>query len=438
MCAVHWLRRGVVSAIVVLVAFGGGVQAEKLTLDECIDIALERNVSMATARYSLDMAKQDVWSAWGSWLPRFSARASYSYYDQALNSASQVAVVRGIFRQYDKRLQFEQNLFRWGGNYFNLKNKLLLRAKSKYDLTQSELETIDLVRNYYYSALKYGGLLEVAQQSVETAAHNLQLVQARFDLGSANQSELLKAKVQLLTNKASLEQAKKNQAVSVAQLNNVMNRPATSPITLDDTFDTLSVNRDFTSAMTYAEQHHPQILAASAELQAARYDRLSARADYLPSVYINGWRRWSATDVSRWSSFDGDEANWYFGMSFSWPIPFFDGFKRKTAHARATAGYKLAQLSLESTINDVGLGVQTAILDINNARANLYLYEESLRSAEEDMQIAQERYNLGAATILDLLDAEKNLGEARQNFVSAKFDFNLAVSALDKAMGIRR
>ncbi len=82
--------------------------------------------------------------------------------------------------------------------------------------------------------------------------------------------------------------------------------------------------------------------------------------------------------------------------------------------------------------------MQTALLDINNARANLILYEESLRSADEDLQIAQERYNLGAATVLDLLDAEKNLADARNNFVSAKFDFNLAVFALDKAMGQRR
>ncbi len=54
------------------------------------------------------------------------------------------------------------------------------------------------------------------------------------------------------------------------------------------------------------------------------------------------------------------------------------------------------------------------------------------------MAIAQERYNLGAATILDLLEAQKNLADAQNNFISAKYDFNLAVSELDKAMGRRR
>ncbi len=429
-------RWGVCCLAVCVLLFSGNVQAEKLSLDECINIALDRNVSLASSRYSLDMARQNVWSAYGSWLPQFSLSAGYSYYEQG--GVSQYQVYSPINRTYSKSINVRQDLFQWGGKYFNLKYYLNLRKAGEHNLTQSELETIDLVKNYYFSALKYRGLLEVAGQAVGAAEHNLELVQARFDLGSANQSELLKAKVQLLSNKASLEAAKKNSAVSLAQLNNVMNRRATADLDLDDRVDTLVVADDFTGAMGYAETNHPRILSAQAELEATRYQRLYARSAYLPSVSWNASRSWSVDSVSNWGSFDGDNANWYFGLSFSWSIPFLDGFSLKTNHARATGAHKLAVVSLESTVNSVGLEIQTALLGINNARANLYLYEESLRSAEEDLQIAQERYNLGAATVLDLLDAEKNLADARNSFVSAKFDFNLAVSALDRAMGRRR
>lgn len=412
------------------------VWAESLTMEECIDIALGRNVSVASARYSLDLARQNVWSAWGNWLPQFFMSASYSYREQG--GISEYLVTSPINRTYSKSLSFRQNIFSWGGNWFNIKNKLYLRRSSENELTQSELEMVDLVRNYYLGSLKSHGLLEVAEQAVETARHNLELVQARYDLGSANQSELLKAKVQLFTNQASLAQATRNDAVSLAQLNNVMNRPATAPLTIDAAIDTIPVSVSFDEAMAFAQESHPKILAAQSEMQAARYGRLIARSAYLPSVSLNGSRSYSVSDVKMWDSFDDSYANWYLGVSFSWPVPFLDGFSLKTSHSRATAGYKLAQLNLETTINGVGLDVHTALLDIINARANLVLYEESLRSADEDLQIAQERYNLGAATVLDLLDAEKNLADARNNFVSAKFDFNLAVSALDKAMGQRQ
>jgi outer membrane protein TolC len=436
MNAVRWIRLGFICLAAWMMLSAGVARAEQLSLDKCIEIALDRNVSLASARYSLDLARQNVWGAYGSWLPQFSLSASYSYYEQG--GVSQYQFTSPISRTYSKSINVQQNLFRWGGNYFNLKYYLNIRNAGEHNLTQSELETIDLVKNYYFSALKYLGLLEVAEQAVGTAEHNLELVQARYDLGSANQSELLKAKVQLLSNKSSLEAAKKNRAVSMAQLNNVMNRPATARLELDDRVDTLTVAEDYQSAMAYAERNHPSILSADAELQATRYQRLYARSSYLPSVSWNASRSYSAGDVGDWGSFDDEYANWYMGVNFSWPIPFFDGFSRKTTHSRATAAYNLAELTMESTINGVGLDIQTALLSINNARANLYLYEESLHSAEKDLEIAQERYNLGAATVLDLLDAEKNLADARNSFVSAKFDFNLAVSALDKAMGRRR
>jgi len=419
-----------------IVGFSPDIHAESLTLDECINIALQRNISVASSRYSLDLARQDVWSAWGYWLPKFRVSAGYSYSEQG--GKTEYQTISRISRLYSKSISVEQNLFRWGQNWFYIKNKLHLRRSSEHKLTRSELEVIDNVKYYYFSALKFEGLLAVAQQAVEAAAENLRLVQARFELGSANQSELLKAKVQFLTNRASLEETKKSSALSLAQLNNVMNRPPTVPLELEAPYDTLAVTVDFDGAIQYAREHHPSILASEAELQAARYGKLMAKADYLPTVSWSASRSYSVDRVRMWDSFDDQFGNWRFGLGFSWPIPFFDGFSRKISHSRATAGYRLANLNLESTINSVGLEVQTALLDINNTRAKLALYEESLRSAEEDLEIAQERYKLGAATILDLLDAEKNLAEARNNFVSAKFDFNRNVAALDKAMGKRQ
>jgi len=426
----------VVLSVGIVLALAGSLRAEVLTLDQCIDIALKRSLSMANARYSLDLARQNVWTAWGDWLPQLSASAGYSYSEQGGVSAYQFS--NRIIRSFSKSIDLRQNLFSWGGEWFNIKNKLLLRRSSEHGLTQSELETIDQIKNLYFGALKAEGLQQVAEQSVTAAEENLKLVQARFDLGSANQSELLKAKVQLLSNRSALEQAKRNTAVTVAQLNNAMNRPATTPLDLDSHFDTLGVSVDYEKAMAFALENHPQILAAEAELQAARYQRLAVRSSFFPSISWDIRRSYSVRANGHWGSFADDISNTSLGMSLGWSVPFFDGFSRKTSHTRAAAAYKLAQLSRESTVNGVGLAVQTSLLDINNARTNLTLYEESLHSAEEDLQIAQERYNLGAATILDLLDAEKNLADARQRFVSAKFDFNLAVAALEKAMGKRR
>ena len=61
--------------------------------------------------------------------------------------------------------------------------------------------------------------------------------------------------------------------------------------------------------------------------------------------------------------------------------------------------------------------------------------QESVAAAEENMKIVQERYNLGAATILDLLTAQEDLKRAQVSYINSRFDLNLAIARLENAMG---
>ncbi|MEW5924771.1 MAG: TolC family protein, partial [Candidatus Zixiibacteriota bacterium] len=63
--------------------------------------------------------------------------------------------------------------------------------------------------------------------------------------------------------------------------------------------------------------------------------------------------------------------------------------------------------------------------------------EENVAAAREDMSLIQEKYNLGAATILELLDAQVSLITAQNNKVEVDFDYNLSIARLENAMGVR-
>src|SRR4030067_593553 len=69
-------------------------------------------------------------------------------------------------------------------------------------------------------------------------------------------------------------------------------------------------------------------------------------------------------------------------------------------------------------------------LDMERSRDALDLAKESVAAAQEDVNLAREKYNLGAATILEVLDAEVSLKQAQTNQVQALFDYNLAISRL--------
>ncbi|MDP6528107.1 MAG: TolC family protein, partial [Gemmatimonadota bacterium] len=81
------------------------------------------------------------------------------------------------------------------------------------------------------------------------------------------------------------------------------------------------------------------------------------------------------------------------------------------------------------------LGVHSAHLDVEIARESIGVAGSGVRSAEEDLRLAQERFKLGEGTILEVIDAQVNHTRARTSLVSATYDLRLAQAGLRRAMG---
>jgi len=113
----------------------------------------------------------------------------------------------------------------------------------------------------------------------------------------------------------------------------------------------------------------------------------------------------------------------------------FSGFHRKTAVSNARASVKYAQETLDQTERTVAFSVKQAYLGVDLAAETRNLADQIEVSAQEDFNLAQEKYNLGAATILDLLDAQVSLTRAQNDKVNAMFDYHVAVARLENAIG---
>ena len=83
----------------------------------------------------------------------------------------------------------------------------------------------------------------------------------------------------------------------------------------------------------------------------------------------------------------------------------------------------------------MALELKQAYLNVEEARQTIDLTEQKQASASEDLDLVQEKYNLGSASILELLDAEVSFKQAESDRVQALYDFNLAVAQFEKAVG---
>jgi outer membrane protein TolC len=261
----------------------------------------------------------------------------------------------------------------------------------------------------------------------------LKLFEEKYDLGSASLSEVLKQKVQYGNDKLAVVQAEKTLEI---YFDNLALDIGIDPQT---DFDIAGVDIEHEPVGGLSEltgkalREHPSISSARENITAYKYDVRSAWGWYLPVVtgsFSYGWSKDQFSEIVKLGPFDHSST-----LRLSVGLTLFDGFTRERNLVRAKVGLNNAKASHYYTRNQVIRDVEDAYLGINLANEILSVTEETERAAAEDFDLVQEKYNLGAAALWELLDSQVSLREAQFNRVKAEFDYNLALARLQNAMG---
>ncbi|MCP4631601.1 MAG: TolC family protein [candidate division Zixibacteria bacterium] len=433
----------IVSTILILTCMSN-VNAERLSLDECIAIAKKANPDIRSADNSYKISKGRVWSSYGGLLPRLnswldgtrsiSGPSDYSFVDQ--NSGRLVGGTTGISKSinYSAGISLQQTLFDGGSNIYNVYDAKAAAEARRYNLIGTERDIIYQVKENYFSLLKSKMLLDVRDEAVKRGEEQLKIAQSRYELGSASLSDVLKAKVQYGNDKLDRVEAENSYLLAKANLNYILNRDVNLDIEPIEEFDIREVEYNLETAMNTAMERNPNLLESEYALKSAKHQKNAARGDWFPTFSIGASYSWGNEEFSEIKNLIDQDYRWTLNGTINFPI--FDGFQRNANYNSAKYSYRTAEDSYYTAKNSVALEIKQAFLNLDKARENLKLTEESQDAAKEDFNLAQEKYNLGAATILDLIDAQVSFKQAETNRIQSLFDYNLAVSQLEKAMGL--
>jgi outer membrane protein TolC len=117
----------------------------------------------------------------------------------------------------------------------------------------------------------------------------------------------------------------------------------------------------------------------------------------------------------------------------SWTL--FNGFAREQQQVSAAVSRDVAKARADDTRRQVNASLTQQIAAVTTAFAKLDITASTVAAASEDLRVQQERYRVGAATILDLLTSQANLTQAQQNQVQARFDYLIARAQLEALVG---
>lgn len=429
--------------LIVLLALGCAQSfAKTYTLEECIELAKRTDPELERYRNSVKTAGMSVWNQAGQFLPSAGFSLSYRKEDNSeslspydLGGGQVIDSLRPAytFRTYNSGFRLDYTIFDGLQNIWNYLGSKSSKSVAENNLIIAESNIEYAVKGSYYLVLKSNRELKVAQETVKRSEELLKLFEEKYELGSASLSEVLKQKVQYGNDKLTLVQARNNYQVARYQLAITIGLDPREEYEIEDIPMMREKLDPVDSFIKTATAGHPSLLSAEAELSASKYDVRSAWGGYLPRLelqYTYGWQKNSFSDALNFDEYDRS-ATTYLVFSFN----IFDNFSREYNLSRAKATVNNARANNFYTKNKVIKDIQDAYLGVKLAEEKLAVTEETERSASEDFELVQTKYNLGAAALWELLDAQVSLKSAQFNKVNAEFDYNLARARLLNAMG---
>jgi outer membrane protein TolC len=423
--------------------------AADLTADDAVKIAMDRSGLVIGARAGVMSARAGVYSAYGGVLPNVTGSLSRSE-SRSTNETGSLSFAGSpvpISPNDSKSNSTSPTLsVNWGvltpSAWMNLSAARKNSKSARYSLDATRNDVALSVRRQFYEVVKAIKLAEVAEGSLQLARDDERRVRAMFEVGSVSKSDLLKAQVRSAQSEVSLLQARHAVIVQRIELARQIGVDEASMGTVD-TLLTAEV-RTFDEAALLAEAgaRRPDLVAAEAALAGARASHNAARLGRLPYITAGGSAtfnsktnftntdRTTGIEESGETSVDRDLRG---QVALRWDI-----FSLATVDARiasAKAALLNAQEERDALRRNLASEVRQAILSHREAAESQVAAQRGVESATENLKLTQEKYNVGSATILELIDAQVQLETAKSDLVRALAGIRVAEAQINRVRG---
>ncbi len=417
-------------------------QAQQLTLQECIKLALENNLDVKNSELDLESTQHRIKEANSGLLPTIDLNGSYQYYFEVPAMIIPASTFGGPAGEYSAatlsvpqttsaNVQLSQTLY----NHQVLIG--LKAAKSARNASMIQFSKTKEDITYNVSATYYN--IQVLRENlglIESNITNLEKTVKTNEVLKNNDIVSGSTYKRLLINLENLKNEHENQKLSLDKNLNLLNYIINH--TPGHTIDVVPF--DYTTTLTGAVagdvNHRLDVQLQKENIQLALLDKKSIIAGYYPSLNANLFYGYTGYN-DKVAPFDAINNKWINSsyVSLSLKIPVFDGFSRQNKIRQKEVAVKKNINSLEQTRLKGEKEIQDAIIQYTSNQNSLVNTRRSLTLAEELFTNANIEYTNGILSITDLLSAQDDLSNARNNFSTSLINLKLAELELQKANG---
>jgi outer membrane protein len=282
----------------------------------------------------------------------------------------------------------------------------------------------------YYQLFASTAALEAAEAAERSNGEALKAAAFRYEVGAAALADKLQAQTAYAQAEVNRQTAAGNARVALGTLANVMGLKPTDTLHVEPPASNGPIEereRDVQALVEEAKGLRPDLAAAEAQIKAAEAGVRSARAGSLPTVSLIGNYTYSdSVGLQNISS-------WVVGVQVA--VPLFTGFSNTYQIHSAEEQVAVQAANRDKLDQSIALDVWRAYFNLQTAKETLRSTEDLLASATQAEQVALGRYKAGAGNIVELLNAEASLANARFQRVQAQYNWRIGKAQLAQAIG---
>ena len=438
---VNGLVKIVGSAMLFVPAMLAAQAARPIPLDEAVRLARRNAPATVQSRNAIRQAAGTVRQRYAAFLPNLTLNSGVSNSEgfnlaqvaDPANPGSFISVPRPFSQDWagNHGLNANLQLFGGGNRIFQLQQaRAQLDAAEAADVTQ-EFTIALQVKQQYYAVLAAREQRLAADRQLESAEQQLRASVARVRAGAATRSDSLRTSIQVGNARLAILNAENQLANANASLARLIGSEVL--VTAEEgSAGSETISMADAELLDYVERS-PAVVQAVASKNAAKEGNRSTWSQYLPTISVSLGKSYSgrAGEFQLWG--DPDLNSTRTNYSVSWQL--FNGLNREQQVLQSSVAYDNAEAQLRDARLNARAQMIQQIGAFRTAEARVQIQLASVAAGEEDLRVQQERYNLGASTLLDVLNSQSTLDQARRDLIQARLDARTAKAQIEALVG---
>ena len=403
------------------------------TLQDCIDYAMENNITLKKSQLKKQSATEDLKGAKAALLPTVSASTNQSLGYQPWKDMGMAYVTNGtVNTKVDKTsyngsysLSGQWTVWNGGRNTNTIKLDRLAEQEAELSSRETANSIQERIAQIFSQILYLDESVKVNEQMLETSKKNEERGQEMLNVGKMSKADLAQLSAQRANDEYSIVEAKTqlmNYKLQMKQLLEITDETAFD-VAVPEIGDEMILAAIPALQTVYEEAllSRPEIERSQLAVKGSEVSVSIAKAGWMPNVSVTGGVTTSTNSLSGtgWGSQFKSNVNTQLGLGVSMPI--YDGRSTKTAVNKAKIQQLQARLDLQDLQKTLYSDIQGYWINAVNNQEKYKAAKSSVESAQQSYDLLSEQFRLGLKNIVELLAGKDNLLNAQQNQLQSKY-----------------